>query len=697
MKFIELPLTRRIVQIALILWAGYVIALFSIHQHHSLESIPFDLPRIAEFLFIKVVIEAIWGIVFVIIAYGLGRFVLDLLRISQEIDSLEDDIIFSIATGFGLIGLGTFLLGTIGLLQVWLHVGLGVILVALTHRKILNLFGNIKKSWFWDNKLSRIEIFIMIMIGGIIVWGLPTFFYPLHGFDSFDYHLPAPLTYIREGRISFHPEIHFNNFPGTVEMWFLQSMLVLPEGATQFLMGICHLVTTLAVFAMTKRFFDRGSALIATLVYMLIRKVFLFATLAFIDQGLTLMVVLGTYATIRYIEKPSKSLAILVGLMMGFACGIKYSAIITMLILGLVVVVFEFVGKKEFKRLAIDFGLAIVLLILVSCAWYIRNWVWFHNPVFPFFSGVFPTDGGMYAQYIEDLKIEHSRMLVMFSLGARKTILWFLSLPYMLTFEPFGPYDKQGVGVVGPWFLLSLPLVIFLKRIPKVLIVIVALIVTTYGYWFFFEKMLHLRYMLPVFSIQAVLAGYLFWQGLKPDSFKFRSVGQWLSLTIIFCLLITYFAGMVIPRQPRRRFPVLPAEQIKIYNDHMNAYQVVLEMNEIARDEVGEEGDPWDVRMYGFYMEQYRWIAEFTLVGNQVGYADHETYRNRTSTARELYDWLKEYDIDYLIVNVPFASISLGEEAQYAAPGYRDMVMTDWEQYFELINSYYYVWTFKLK
>ncbi|MCX6646011.1 MAG: glycosyltransferase family 39 protein [bacterium] len=702
MRLLESASVRKTIQIVLILWAGYVISLYVIHQSHNLESIPYDLPRIIKYLSLNAFLPALWGILFTITAYGLGRLFLDLIKTSSTLDNLIDDIIFSIATGFGLIGLGTFLLGSIGLLQVWLHVGLGVAIVAVTHRKILNLFRNIKTAWDTENDLSSLEKFMLVLIGAIIIWGLPSFFFPPYGFDSLNSHLPAPLKYIHDGRIIFHPEINFNNFPETVEMWFLQSLLVLPEGAGSWLMAICHLLTTLTVFAMTRRFFGRGSAMVAVIFYILIEKVFLFATMAFIDQGLTLMIVLGTYAALRYIKEPSRPVAVLVGLMLGFACGIKYSAFITVLLLGLVVIAFEIQGKRNFKRLSIDLGISTGILILVCCVWYIRNWIWFHNPLFPFYPELFPTDGGTYAQYIDDLKIDHTRMLSMFSLGDHAGIPAFFALPVLLTFDPFSPYDQQGVGVVGPWFLLTFPLIIFLRSIPRVLAAMLAIIVATYGYWYFFEHMLHLRYMMPIFSLQAAFAGMLLWNGLKPDSLEYKSPMQWVALSLILSLLITCFAGIVIPSETARKFPVLPEEKTKYYTDMINSYRVVEDMNEIAREDVGEGGDPSDVRVYGYYMEQTRWFADFTLVGNQIGYADHDSYLSHTSTARELYEWLKSYDIDYLIMNVPYANLQLNLDTALAVPDNKTnttqgTIMPDWEQYFEVLDSYYYVYSFKLK
>jgi len=697
MRFTESTLARRILQALLLLWAGCVILLYLVHYHHMLESLPLDIPRVAESLLTNLVLPVLWVLVFMAVGYGLGRAVLDLFRLSGALDTPEDDLLFSLATGWGLIGLGTLLLGSLGLLQVWLHIALAVAILTATHRQIVRFGKRLRACWSGLSDMSRFETFLAVMIGVIAIWGLPPAFVPEWGFDSLNSHLPAPAWYIAEGRITFHPEINFNNFPQTVEMWFLQSMLLLPRGASTPLMTACHLLVALTVFAMTRRFFGRGPALIATVLYLLVKKAYLFATMAYIDGGYTLMVVLGTYAVIRYIEERSRTTAVLAGLALGFACGIKYSAMVPVLILAVAALIFEVAGKRDFKRFAVDMCLAAGILILVSCAWYIRNWIWFHNPVFPFFSDVFPANGGVYAGLADDLKIGHKAMLSMFGLGDEGTMEQFLTLPVSTAFNPFGPYDQPGVGVFGPWFLMTLPLVIFLKRIPRALWAVAVIIVGTYAYWWFGEHMLHLRYMLPVFSLQAALAGVLAWEGLRLGNFRPRNAVHWTLLSIVFTILVTFFAGITMPAPVRAVFPILPEERERFMANQLGALPVVEQMNEFLASQASDGKPVSQVRVYGFYMEQYRRFCDFELIGNQVGYADHEDYMSRCTSAEDLHKWLSSYRCEYLIVNLPYAQDMMGVIAQIAAPGFRPEALKGWEEYFDLQFSLYYVYVFKLK
>jgi hypothetical protein len=551
---------------------------------------------------------------------------------------------------------------------------IGLALAAIAYRQIAAMWKRLTS--LKPSDMDRFQLFILLIIVTVAIWGLPYSLVPEWGFDSLNSHLPAARAYLEAGRIEFHPEINFNNFPQTVEMWFMESMTVIPRKfgtAAPLLMGICHLLTALAVFAMGRRFFSRGAGLVGALIYLLINKAFLFATLAFIDQGLTLMVVLGMYAVLRYIEKPSKALAVLAGLTLGFACGIKYSAFITVGIMGLVAIILEAFGKRNFQRLATDLLIAVGILIIICCPWYIRNWVWFHDPVFPFYSELFPA-GGTYANLIPDLKVDYRSMLSMFTPPDARSPVGFLSLPYTLAFEPFGPYDKQGAGVLGPWFLMTLPLIIFLRRFPKMLWAVIATIVVTFAYWWFGEGMLHLRYMLPVYSLMAAVSGVLAWEGLRLDVLKPRTIPGWIMMAAVFGILVTFFAGTVTPEAIRAKFPLTKNERIEFMVNQTSALPVIDAMNQSLK----KAGALKQARVYGFYMEQVRWYADFTLLGNQVGYADHADYLAHASSAQALHDWLKGYQVDFLIVNTPYAKMQIGDEALKADPS----ALPDWQQYF---------------
>lgn len=688
MRFLESLTLRRAIQTIIVLWALLIIFLWIFQHHHRLPEFEKQISEVIELMFTHVISKIAWVLVFILIGYGLGRFSLKLFKLSEPLDSIQDDLVFSIATGWGIISLGSLLLGSVGLLQPALHVFLGITILILTSRHILDFLKRIAKQSN-NFKPSTLEAFLILTIAVIALYGFKFSLLPERGFDSLNSHLPEAATYIKEGKISFHPEINFNNFPQNVQMWFMQSMMVLPEGASSTLMGVCHILTALTVFCISRRFFNTGVGLVSMLIYLLIKKVFLFATLAYIDQGLTFMLTLGTYSVLMYLDKPSRKLAILAGICFGFACGIKYSAFISVILIALIAIIylFLFISKKDFRKFSLDFGISTAVLILLCCPWYIRNIVWFNNPFFPFFQNIFQGNGGIYASLIPDLEIDHRKMLWMFSLENKLDPIAFLLLPYSLTFKPYGPYDGN-IGVLNPWFFISLPLIIFIRQIPRTIFVLIGIIIITYVYWWFVEGMLHLRYMMPIFALQAILAGFLTWEGLRLDRIKIQNWINWLTLSVLFATLVTYFVCVVTPENVRKTFPILDSERNWFPKGELNALPVVKALNKSLA-----EHNMLSARVYGYYMEQYRWFADFTLIGNQVGYADHADYINHSNSAASLYNWLKKYDCSYLIVNIPYAQIAEGALAERAIPSR----LEGWETYFSLLYDEMGVFIYELK
>jgi len=686
-------------QVLVVLWAVYIILLYYIDVFKLIENYRTSIPIIAWSLWNYVIIKFLWVIGFAAVGYGLGRAVLDYSRLSKELDTVEDDLLFSLAVGWGILGLGAFFLGSIGVMNRWVHLGIALVVTAACYRQILGFV----KSWMSHGgrvRLKPVEWLITICIWTVVIWGLGLSFIPEYGFDALNSHLPAAKQYIEDGRIGFHPEINFNNFPQTVEMWFMESMMWIPEAASTFLMMACHLLVALIVYVIGRRYFSRGAGMSAALVYLLLKNPYFFATVGFIDQGLAFMLVLGMYGFLRYLEKPSLAWAILVGIVLGFACGMKYSAFITAFLLLLLTAGYTLIEKRKFVEFLKHFGIAALVLLAICSPWYIRNIVWFQNPFFPFFTNIFHVGGGTYGDIADELVVDHREMLHMFALQTKNPI-FFIVLPFTLAFGNFGPYDTTG-GAVGIIPLLTLPLAGFVRRTNRAFWAIVILTVITFGYWWFIEGMIMLRYMMPILSMVAVISGYFAWEGLRLETVEVKGIIGWVVMAAFFTFTVSYFTGVVTPPTVRGQMPILQTDRDLFVQRLFPAYPAVKELN--ARFE--HDGIIDDVRVYGFAAEQYRWRTNFTLIGSRVGYANYEDYLNHAHSAEELYTWLRTYDIDYLIIDIMYGTLlDIGEPTDtkpdsidgwalyYKIPS----AMDGFNDYFEEISFQNYLFVYRLR
>ncbi len=679
--------TRRWIQIQVIIWAAFVILLYYIHDNNWLEDFRRELPYIAEMLWAHAGTKVVWALCFTALGYGMGKAVLRIARLSSAIETIEDDITFSIATGWGLLGIGAFLLGVIGLLHWWLHLGIGIALFALTLPNLLGLFRRLRQASRGE-KPGGIEALLLLTIVTIAIWGLGVCFQPEYGPNAYSMYLGAPHIYLSEGRISFHPEISFNSSPQTVEMWFMESLMLIPEGAGTFLMAVCRLLAALVVFSMTRRFFGRGSAVVAAAIYLLTYEVYRLSTMSYIDHGLNLMLLLGIYATLIYLEKPSRNHAILAGLMFGFACGISYLALVSLLIVAIIAVAFALWFKHDLRAFTSHFGPAAVILIVICSPWYVRNLSLFHNPFFPFFTHVFPTASGPYAPIAGDLAVNHREMLRAFAPETGESVWRFLTLPMSIAFRRFSATDPNA-GAIGPWTVIALPFALLLKRFPRILWPMAAFVVLSFAWWWFVEGVLVFRYILPVFALTAAISGYIVWEGLGLERFSLKTPIAWAAAAILFAVLVGFFAGPGTPSEIRGRMHFLPAVRNRFTARFFPIVPTIRELNRTFRD----EGILDEVRVYGFDGEQYRWFADFTIVGSRFGYADYYDYLAHYRTAEELHEWLREYDVDYLFINSTGASLLAEELNRQAIPRW----LEDWEEYFERVPNEQSVHVYRLK
>ncbi|MCP4362472.1 MAG: hypothetical protein GY796_31080, partial [Chloroflexi bacterium] len=145
----------------------------------------------------------------------------------------------------------------------------------------------------------------------------------------------------------------------------------------------------------------------------------------------------------------NRSWLVLSGLCAGLAMGLKYTSFVTPVIVVLLIVWFG-LRHKHLKQATISVVLFSLIALSVAFPWYIKNWVFTGNPVYPFLSGVF--DG----QYWDSFRAEWYASAGT-GIGWRPTTL--LALPWLLT---LGVRDINfWDGRTGPLLLLFLPLVVW--------------------------------------------------------------------------------------------------------------------------------------------------------------------------------------------------------------------------------------------
>jgi hypothetical protein len=208
-----------------------------------------------------------------------------------------------------------------------------------------------------------------------------------------------------------------------------------------------------------------------------------------------------------------RNLLILIGLLCGFAYGVKYTAC---LVLPLAVGFVWWRLPHRARRLRAFLALALPALLMMA-PWLLRNWIWLGNPVAPFFNRWFPNPyyhPGMEKIYLEGLR---------YYIG----ILHFWEVPLQLTL-------RGGLtgGMVGPVFLLAPFALLSLRCRQGRRLLLAALVFAVPAYF-----NTGARFLIPTlpFLSLAMGLGMANSRGVLPALALFHAVVSWPSVLSMYC------------------------------------------------------------------------------------------------------------------------------------------------------------------
>jgi hypothetical protein len=342
-------------------------------------------------------------------ATGVGAWAVPLFR-SQE---LEDEwgllqIATAAALGVGILGLLTLGLGLIGWLNQPTAIGLlGVGILAGIIRLVRDRWsGQAERFWRagragWGWLILLAVPFVSVMTAGSM---LPPYLLwspdEPHGYDVVEYHLQIPREWYEAGRIiPLHHNV-FSFFPFNVEMHYLLAMhLRGGPWAGMYLATMMHgamiLLSVLAACGFALRLArntpQAATAPVLTALAMLTTPWLpQLGAIAYDEGGFLLFSTLAIGWSALALRDPERRIArfTLAGVMAGFACGVKLTAVPEVLVaiglISLIVLIFTRASQTQSlpQRLAGPFVFGLAGLLIFS-PWLIRTYAWSGNPVFP--------------------------------------------------------------------------------------------------------------------------------------------------------------------------------------------------------------------------------------------------------------------------------------------------------------------------
>jgi hypothetical protein len=322
----------------------------------------------------------------------LGHAVTRLFRI--EFSNAAEEIAFSLFLGTGVVGLSLLGLGLVGLLRPWAVLILLAGYMIASHRSWIRLYTVVRAGLQALTLTRETKVLSAIFIALVLLLVLRAAT-PPNAADEMIYHLPVTKQYVDAGRIYPSFDNSLGNFPFLIHMVYAVCLMANSDIAARVFSCFLALATALALYGFARRYLTRRVAVVSMFAFFAAGMVVEVSTTTRIDVSLAGMLFLCTYAMINHLESKQIGWLWIAGLLAGFSLGIKLTAGIWLVLIGVMYLVESFRRSATVATMLRRGIVFAVIAAAVASPWYLKNFVWFNNPLYPLITGeVAEFDGG---------------------------------------------------------------------------------------------------------------------------------------------------------------------------------------------------------------------------------------------------------------------------------------------------------------
>ena len=450
-----------------------------------------------------------------IVATSIGMRVARLLKLNFS--GAAETISISLFLGTGVIGLAILGLGLLGLLK-----PIPVLLVFLV-ALISSRFELMRLYRFTSEALGRLAgnkplFALFVAIGILLLLRTAT---PPYVFDEAIYHLPVSRQFVDAGRVYPLFNNSMGNQPFLIHMIYAVCLIAGSDIAAKFFSLGLAIATAFALYGFCQRFLTRQAGVIAIFVFFAAGMVVEVAVTTRVDVSVAGILFVTAYAMINYLETGARGWLWASALLAGFSLGVKHSAALWLLLVGAMYLI-ESLRRHRKIIDTLKYGIAYaVIAFAVASPWYLKNYAWFGNPFYPFFTGEVASFGPQDMRYFNsederkldahfDLVRKEDPVLV----GAQEQELVRRAgnrptrhpmLPWEIYLKP-NTYLMAEARHYPNYLFLVLPFFFFVKK-RKWLIWLLALsaayfVMATWSTWI-------ARYLLPIYPPLTIVTAYI--------------------------------------------------------------------------------------------------------------------------------------------------------------------------------------------
>lgn len=451
------------------------------------------------------------------LALLVGRFLTSKLQI--EFDNIAEELTISFFSGTGAVAFFILCMGLMGLLRSWPIVTLFTIFIALTVRHLPSLFQSVEKQFrgLVSDEDTRILKLLFLLFIGLLMFRSAT---PPYIADELIYHLPVPLQFVQHGRVFPSFDNSLGNVPFLIHMIYAICLMAKSDISAKLFSLMIVIATAVSLYGFCARYLTRRVGWVAMFGFFAAGMVVEVGTTTRIDVSLAGMLFVSTYAMINYLTTERIGWLGASAMLAGFSLSIKHTAGLWLILIGVMYLVETIRQRQRWVRILRSGLLYSVIALAVASPWYIKNWIWFHNPIYPFVSGEvaeFGPSGLRYFNAADEQKLDvhfaAAKAEIPDIVSAQETALtravnsrlarhpwrlWeFFTKPYTyLMFEPFQ---------FPNYLFLFVPLILFVKQTKW----ITWLLILSLGFVFGVTLTSWIaRYLLPAYPTLTIVVAY---------------------------------------------------------------------------------------------------------------------------------------------------------------------------------------------
>lgn len=328
----------------------------------------------------------------ILLATGSGRALAARLGISDASESQKT--LIGATLGLGMLALGGFALGALGLFKSWAASALLGALWLAGYSQLRPAFESLAP----DQSLLRERPLAAAAVALPLLLALWMCLVPPHHYDSLVYHMALPEQYVLQGRLYAPQGTIYTHFPQNGEMLFTLALLV--GGGDLLAPMFVWLSTVLAIwwlFALGRREAPMNAVALAAFMVATHTAVLLTASTVYVEPIVMLWTTAAVFSFERWRQLSedgggTRGWLVLSAIFVGFALGTKYYAGIAAAALGLRLLwrLRREEGRAEAFK---DLVLFVAIVTALFAPWLIKNWICVRNPVFPFLYRWFENTG----------------------------------------------------------------------------------------------------------------------------------------------------------------------------------------------------------------------------------------------------------------------------------------------------------------